>query len=280
MDCDFCESKDFKIIRQFPSWDLIKCNDCGLRFGKDKSNRSRNFIKIYNYKYYNSSNSNIIGYSNYSSSEYYKKKTFNKYFEFIEKYVSPGDYLDIGCAYGYSIEIASSRNWKSEGLDISDFACKTAKKRTNKIIYHVDFLNSPIKKKYDLISAWDVLEHTTSPDKFFNKFKRNIKKGGIIALTTPNSSSLIAILNSKKWFEYKWPEHLFYLSNYTLRKYCKRYQFKIIKLNSAIKYKPLGDALCRWLGFYENKNILKSNLFKKPILYSSFCESFLIAESI
>ena len=47
-----------------------------------------------------------------------------------------------------------------------------------------------ILKKFDIITAFDVIEHVLDPLNFLRKLKKKLKKNGIIFVYTPNIDSL------------------------------------------------------------------------------------------
>lgn len=277
--CDFCESLEIRQIFNFESWNLVECTKCGLRWSDPKPNTQR-ITKLYDKNYFKSLHSRTLGYTNYENAYESKLKTFHLWFNEIEYFLKSGDYLDIGCAFGYSIEVANQRGWNSEGIDISNYACKIARARTNSNIINGDFLRFNMKNKYDLITAWDVLEHTISPSLFFLQANRCLKRDGVLAICTPDAKSFFARLQGKYWFEHKWQEHIYYLSRTNLELYCKKFGFQILKLKFAIKYKTLFDAIARWIGLYEYKRNCKKKFRQILIPYSSFSENFLIARKI
>lgn len=94
--------------------------------------------------------------------------------------------LDIGCAYGYAVDILSSLGYDVYGVDISKYGVKKAKK-----LFSADFLVSDVQKglpfknsSFDLITCFEVLEHLTNPLLAIRDMFALCK--GIIVCTTPN----------------------------------------------------------------------------------------------
>lgn len=79
----------------------------------------------------------------------------------IKKYKSSGKLIDLGCVYGYFVNLASKSGFDSCGCDISKFTVKEAKKR----FPHLSIFNMNIENKikptknFDIVTAFDVLEH-------------------------------------------------------------------------------------------------------------------------
>lgn len=276
--CDYCDISDIKLITRFKNWELVQCNRCGLRWGTPRPD-PRSLPQLYDQNYFNSTQAKILGYTNYENERHLRIRTFESRFKDIEMYKPSGTCLDVGCAFGFSMEAARKRGWYTYGTDMSAYAYKILLK-TGFEGTHGDFLSLDLNKTFDVVTAWDVIEHCVSPGLFMSRVYSCLKEKGILALTTPDCGSLVARLSGKRWFEYKWPEHLFYLSRQTLQLYCEKFGFQVLVSKPAIKYKFIGDAIARWIGLYETNPFLNNILGKRQMPYSSFSEVFLIAQKI
>jgi len=95
--------------------------------------------------------------------------------------------VDVGCAYGYAVDILKSLDYDAYGVDISRYGIKQAKKSINE----VDFAACDVQKGlpfkprvFDLVTCFEVLEHLVKPlevIKAISEYCRNI-----IICTTPN----------------------------------------------------------------------------------------------
>jgi len=73
--------------------------------------------------------------------------------------------LDVGCAYGYAVDVLESLGYDAYGVDISKYSVKKAKG-----LYSSDFLvcdvqeGLPFKKEtFDLLTCFGVIEHLANP---------------------------------------------------------------------------------------------------------------------
>jgi SAM-dependent methyltransferase len=113
--------------------------------------------------------------------------------------------LDVGCAYGYILSELNKKNFKTYGMDISQYAVKIAKQlnKTSRIdvgdIHHL----VPFRSKFDFILCLEVLEHLQTPEDAIKNMYSSLKKGGFLIITTPNPSS-----KSCFYFPYKDPTHI------------------------------------------------------------------------
>jgi SAM-dependent methyltransferase len=117
---------------------------------------------------------------------YYKNSFIIDRINFIMKFKKKGDLLDYGCGTG--IFAGSSRNFfNTEVFDYSEGILNYVKKKYNIKTYNSE---NKIKKKFDIITLYDVIEHLENPIKTLNLLSSLLKKKGIIVIYTPNKNSL------------------------------------------------------------------------------------------
>ncbi len=99
--------------------------------------------------------------------------------------------LDVGCGGGLVSEGLSKIGADVTGIDFIPENIKVAKihaKKNNlKINYFVkDFEKEKIYSKYDVIIILEVVEHLNNWEEFIKKIKLNLKKNGILIISTIN----------------------------------------------------------------------------------------------
>jgi 2-polyprenyl-3-methyl-5-hydroxy-6-metoxy-1,4-benzoquinol methylase len=103
--------------------------------------------------------------------------------------------LEIGCSIGAAASLLADRGFKVKGTDISPLAVKSAQK----LVKNVDFEVLDIEKTtkysntFDLIFAFEVIEHLGDLDAAFKNIYRMLKKGGVVILSTPYPYSYVFI---------------------------------------------------------------------------------------
>jgi 2-polyprenyl-3-methyl-5-hydroxy-6-metoxy-1,4-benzoquinol methylase len=109
--------------------------------------------------------------------------------------------LDVGCSNGRFIEVAMRNGIEAWGLELSETAIAAAAPVTRARIYHGDANNieSLAMETFDIITAFDLIEHLFDPFSFLNNLRKIISKNGRIVLTTPDASSLPRVLMGKSW---------------------------------------------------------------------------------
>jgi SAM-dependent methyltransferase len=94
--------------------------------------------------------------------------------------------LDVGCAYGYGVDVLESFGYDSCGVDISKYSVEKAKK-----LHSTDFIVCDVQKGFpfeknvfDLLTCFGVIEHLANPLQALENMFVSCK--GTIICTTPN----------------------------------------------------------------------------------------------
>lgn len=76
--------------------------------------------------------------------------------ETLFRFFRPLDCLDVGCAVGHGVKRLTELGVDAHGVDISDWAVRYAD--TPRVV-QADFSEQLIRKQYDLVVSYDVVEH-------------------------------------------------------------------------------------------------------------------------
>ncbi len=189
--CQACQNKNFKTyvqnMYQFQEkkYDLIRCASCGL-VQVDPMPSRKTINQLYDLP-------------DYFELDYDCGITSGSYFENRESILqrhryaldifnslgTRGNFLEIGCAGGFFLDIMKASGWKVWGLDLSKAAIAFAKKRKlnvlNKDLYSAKFKPNT----FDAILMGDVFEHVPDPVAFLKETQRILKPGGTLIIKTP-----------------------------------------------------------------------------------------------
>lgn len=98
--------------------------------------------------------------------------------------------LNIGCSTGRSSEYLSGFG-QVTSIEYDEFCCEFAREKTGLEIIHGSITELPFtEKKFDLVCAFDVIEHVENDQLAVNEMKRVVKENGIIFITVPAFMSL------------------------------------------------------------------------------------------
>ncbi|MBC8883666.1 class I SAM-dependent methyltransferase [Flavobacterium piscinae] len=115
----------------------------------------------------------------------------------IKKLISDNNYtsgeisiLNIGCSTGRSSEYLSEFG-KVTSIEYDEFCCEFAREKTGLEIIHGSITELPFTvEKFDLVCAFDVIEHVEDDQLAVNEMKRVLKENGVIFITVPAFMSL------------------------------------------------------------------------------------------
>jgi 2-polyprenyl-3-methyl-5-hydroxy-6-metoxy-1,4-benzoquinol methylase len=118
------------------------------------------------------------------------------------KRLAPGKrLLDVGCATGFFLEAAADQGFEVRGVEFSEIAISLARPDIRERIVCGD-VNSLLKseaQKYDVVTAFDIVEHVQDPGKFLREIREIITPGGFLVLSTPDTGHLLRYLMRSKW---------------------------------------------------------------------------------
>lgn len=172
----------------------------------------------------------------------------------IERYSdrSHGQLLDVGCATGLFVSEMARSGWRITGLDpvpsaiqyVRDHLGLNASQGTLS-----EFQCDP--EFFDVITLWDVLEHTFSPTKELSRAYDLLRSEGLLALSVPNWNSFDRWLFGQHWQGLDPPRHLFAFDQRTLQAMLNHAGFSVIASTCFMAgYFSFAMSLERWLRSY------------------------------
>ncbi|MDR2734114.1 MAG: methyltransferase domain-containing protein [Spirochaetota bacterium] len=158
---------------------------------------------------------------------------------------SGANLLDIGCAYGFFLDIArDSDQWNVEGVEVSKTASKYAREHLMLNVDTAGFLEKELPKEYyHAISMWYVIEHTAKINEVIEKIYTSLVRGGIVAISAPNNRGHIGRFHRAKYLAQHPADHFYDFSIPTMKMFLKRYRFKVVRVRvTGIHYETFLDA--------------------------------------
>jgi cyclopropane fatty-acyl-phospholipid synthase-like methyltransferase len=216
-----------------------KCETCG--FLTTKVDLSREDIeKLYDSRYFTGK-----AYRDYPGEKQIIQRNFHLRLKQLLRCLgstSESSLFEIGCAYGFFLEVAQTHFKSVSGIDISadaaDYGRNTLKLNTTAC----DYLDYEIKELADVICMWDTIEHLKNPDMVLEKASQHLVKNGKLAFTTGDIGSLNAKVRGLKWRQIKPPEHLHYFSGKTMERLLNKHGFRIIHFSHCGQYMSLDTV--------------------------------------
>lgn len=239
--CPNCKSVKAEFKFNLAEDAVYDCQDCGLRYAITPVD----FKEQYKEEYYKSNTTS--GYKNYENEWANHKSTFSMRLKEAEKRLGgPGVLLDFGCALGHLASIAKDRGWRVFATDISHYATKVTREKYGVETFVSDLESTPLKpESFDLVTLYDVIEHTDAPVPFLKRLKKSLTRNGLLHISTPDISSFSHSILGKKWYHYKPEEHIIYFSKKTLRSTLLNAGFTVVNVRPIPMGMSLGSVLER-----------------------------------
>ena len=191
-ECDYCRHDNYKLLFIKNGFNIVKCSNCGLVYTNPRVHPA-SAPEIYNENYFKSRDSLITGYEDYIKDRPTIEATFRKRMKFIFKkapsLASPKVHklLDIGCAAGFLLNLFRNIGWEVQGIELSAFAASYAANELRLRVHRGSLVSVNLPEgNYDLVTSWDVIEHSYNPRTDLSKIHRLLRSGGYLAIITPN----------------------------------------------------------------------------------------------
>ncbi len=266
ISCPLCGSVREKFLYIHEGFKVVRCLECELVYINPRLS-GKALEEMYN--------SNQI-----SPQQYYEQnisqdiKHFGKRLAIIEKYKTRGTLLDIGTNIGTMLKVAKDKGWDVRGVEFNKSAANFGKEHFDVPIEVRDFMRTRFDaQSFDVVTMNDVIEHVTDPVVTLMEVYRILKDGGILFMTTPNISALLAKLSKSKWLHLKPNEHLSYFTPKTMRLLLDKTGYSMERVQSIGRirdiqtildktktYGPLSSAIAKVLP----KKIKQSSIYVNP----------------
>lgn len=250
--CVSCGKNKFSTYRRINGYLLIHCLNCGLLLTRANEKQRKKYIhEKYTYQY--TENYRLVLPKLYGR--------FIKHVSLIEKYKNEGRLLDVGCGTGYFLKFIKDnyKKWSVFGVEPNWLLRRVASRNTNEKIKKGILSNIPFVDNYfDVITCYDVLEHSIELKKNILELQRVLKPTGLLLIQAPNYKSFMPYITGEKWDWWCIPDHVLHFSYKFLTNYLKKNGFTILE---SYTYEDQVDYLSNI------KSLFTSNYISKVIFY-------------
>jgi len=220
--CFVCDSSHFH-MRTIAGVTIRRCGSCGVRAGDVARRSGINYADIDDAAYA-------------GSIAPVRRQQAEEIVAFVCPFAPAGDWLDVGCGYGYVLDEAKAAGFRVRGIEPDAKAAAAARARLAEIEQGTLTEATPAA---DVLSTLDVLEHLTDPAAFARLVRS--KARALWLIKVPSSEGLffrvahaLRIPGAVKrlWqSEYEHP-HTVYFDRPTLTRFVEKHGFDVV----AVRY--------------------------------------------
>jgi len=243
MNCYLCRSDNYSIrpgnVRDNKNIDVLECSDCGLVYLSSLNHINQN--------HYESSGMHDNKEPNINN--WLKETEFDdkRRYDFVKEKIANKNVLDFGCGIGGFIEMAKKSARNISGVELDRALQSSFQERGLNVFLNLKEAKEQSKKKYDVITAFHVVEHLQDPIEILKDLSELLTKNGEVVIEIPNSNDALLTLYENETFQNftYWSLHLFLFNKKTVTELIKQAGLKLNWIKHVQRY-PLSNHLY-WL---------------------------------
>lgn len=212
-------------------WDVLRCRRCTVAFVPPPPDSS--VAEFYRRQY--ASGEYGVRYAAYDPR---RRASFQRWLDILAHLKPSGSLLDVGAATGEFLSLAAARGgWVLSGVEINPQAAALACLASGADVRAGDVTSVDYPdRSFDVITAWELLEHLPDPAGAVGRFHRWLKPDGVLAVSTPNLNKLKNRLSGRHLRAFFIPpEHLFYFNRRALVRLMRRSCFVPLVVDAGVK---------------------------------------------
>ncbi len=125
--------------------------------------------------------------------------------------------LEVGAGRGMFLAAARHAGFDVTGVELSADAAAHARRTYDVTVHSAQLDESPLDGRFDVICAWDTIEHVPDPVEFWRTVRGLLADDGVVLFSTPYFSSLPSRLLRARWWTLKPTEHIWQFTPRTHR---------------------------------------------------------------
>lgn len=166
---------------------------------------------------------------------------YRRLLERIAKYRPTGQLVDVGCSFGFFMQMALKYGYDAIGIEISAPAVWYARERLKLNAIHGTLSDATLPSEFaDIITFIDVLEHVPEPRADICEAHRILREGGLLVLRLPNfafhwlKTCLLRISHRKGFIGLDSRNHVNHFPVCTLAHGLREIGFRVIEVRPGV----------------------------------------------
>jgi SAM-dependent methyltransferase len=242
--CLTCDQGDAASFGETAGYRFERCRRCGLVYMNPRPTAT-DLSSLYTETCFHSQDDSR-GFTDYGADRAAVRDKSERLLAAMERHAPAGRVLDVGCAYGFTLEVARERGWEVAGVEPVPEAARVAAQRAG-VPVAADLLEAAFPSaSFDAVILWDVIEHLPDRRATLEEVRRILRPGGICSLVTPDVGSLGARILGSRWEEMrKVPEHIILFDRNSLAALLRATGFEPVEWDSVGKRICVEEVLTR-----------------------------------
>ena len=210
---------------------MVRCTGCGLHYVRP---RLRWELILEGYR-------GAVD-ETFVSQAAFRERTFERCLDRIEELGRPPGkrVLDVGAAGGSFLAVARGRGYEPLGCEPSAWLCGFARRHYGLELQPGTLFDMPLADGgLDLLTIFDVIEHTPDPRAVLERCHALLRPGGVLAVSYPDYGSLAARLMGRRWV-FLLTVHLYYFTRASIGEILRRCGFEVVGYKPHLQTLELG----------------------------------------
>ena len=198
------------------------------------------------------------------------KRNFDRMRAAIDRHATGKRVLDIGCFNGAFLDYLGA-SWDRYGVEPCIGARLVAQQRGVDVLG--DTINEiSVETKFDVITAFDVIEHIVEPFPFFRSIQQRLNPGGIFVASSGDTDTLgWRLQGARYWYCSYLPEHVSFFSKQTLDFIGDKLQMKTVNHeHMSHKRAPLNERVTQGFNGYSYSILLHTGWLGLSVFRNKF----------
>ena len=262
INCPVCNSKNTSQLLVKWGGRYDECSDCSHVFLKNPF-KHKIITDLYKDSIVDQLNREV---QKHSFNQNYWAAVYRKYMDHIcNQFPGKCKLIDVGCGTGRFLKFCKENyNFELFALDVFNELIETVSPVIDKEnIFLVDsFEKTDIKKTFNVITLWGVLEHCRSPHDIINKCNSYLEKNGLLFMLVPNFYSRARKLLGVTTPTLNPREHINFFTYTSMEKVAQNNGFEI---NGFYQELPVIDLMWKFLD--EESSVIEEIIKNKECYY-------------
>lgn len=152
-----------------------------------------------------------------------------------------GSVLEIGCGPGLMLASFRRRGWRVFGIERNEATAEAARQHLGTDVIVTSIHDLPADARFDLIVAFQVLEHIDEPVPLLIECAKRLVPQGLLIASVPNFLSWQSRFAGSKWMHLDVPRHLVHYTPQSMTKTLERAGLTLSSMSfTSLEHDPYG----------------------------------------